>query len=132
MNQLEYNRNEYALSTYPDLLAKREELIEEYVVILTKLTKVTRNISPMPFGGEKPGPEEGVMELVKIRDEIESIENRISRIDNAVADLPLALRFLVRRHYFFGLKLNEIAEIQHVSYRTIKRRKAQAIKLLRL
>lgn len=132
MNQLEYSRNEFALKSYPDLLAKREELIEEYVVILTKLTKVTRNISPMPGGGDKPGPEEGVMEMVKIRDEIEKLENRINRIDNAVADLPLTLRFLIRRHFFFGLQLKEIADIQHVSYRTIKRRKAQAIKMLRL
>ena len=57
MNQLEYSRKEFALKSYPDLLAKREELIEEYVVILTKLTKVTRNISPMHGVGDKTGPE---------------------------------------------------------------------------
>lgn len=132
MNQAELERKEITLKRYPDLMAKRENLIEEYVVILTKLTKVTRNISPMPFGGDKPGPEEGVMEMVKIRDEIEAIENQISRINNAVADLPLALRFLVRRHFIFGVQLVDIAKIQHVSYRTIKRRKQQALKQIRL
>ena len=118
------------LKEYRNLMEARDNMIIDYCSLLTKLTKVTQNISPMPGGGNADHYDEDVFDLAYKFLLIQDVDVRIRRLVKHVQKLPLKERFVIQLYYFNGVKLEDIAKIIGKSIRTTKNYKASGLELL--
>lgn len=118
MNNEQY-RKHLILKEYAVLKAQREDAIANYCTLLTKLTKVTQNISPTPGHGGDSGYDEKVFELAEKYFTIFDIDAHIDHIRDAVNSLPITECFVIREFYFQKRNAKEIADLLERTPRTI-------------
>ncbi len=125
-------RKHKELKEYRNLIIRRENMVIDYCSLLTKLTKVTQNISPMPGGGSHNHYDEDVFDLAYKFLLIEDVSARICRLVSHVQKLPLKERFVIQCYYFHGIRLEDIAKIIGKSLITTKRYKARGLEKIDL
>ena len=118
MNKEQY-RKHLALKEYVVLKTQRESVIVDYCCALTKLTRVTQNISPMPGHGSEHDYDEKVYELAQMFLKVREIDEQIQAIRDAVDSLPFIECFVIRELYFQKRKANEIAKLLDRTPRTV-------------
>lgn len=126
MTAEQYKRH-LILKEYAVLKAQREDAIVDYCSFLTKLTKVTQNISPMPGHGGGSDYDENVFELAQKFLKVREIDSHISMIRNAVNDLPTIECFVIRELYFQKRKAGDVAKMLDKDKRTIFRIRNSAL-----
>lgn len=126
MTAEQYKRH-LILKEYAVLKAKREEAIADYCTLLTKLTKVTQNLSPLPGHGSGNDYDEKVYELSQKFLKVREIDSNISMIRNAVNDLPTIECFVIRELYFQKRKAGDVAKMLDKDKRTIFRIRNSAL-----
>ena len=131
MNNEQYEKHK-ALKEYAVLKSQREDAIVDYCCALTKLTKVTQNISPMPGHGSGSEYDEKVYELAQKFLKIRMIDKDIAMIKNAVNGLPFVECFVIRELYFQKRKAGDLAKLLEKSKRTIFRIRNDALDHLTL
>ena len=115
------------LKEYAALKTKREEAIADYCTLLTKLTKVTQNISPMPGHSSENNYDEKVFELAQKFLKIREIDGYINMVRSAVNGLPFMERFVIRELYFQKRRAGDVAKMIDRDKRTIFRIRNSAL-----
>ena len=125
-------RKHKILKEYKHLTALRKKKVTDYCALLTKLTRVTQNISPLPGHGGGSDYDEKVFELAQRYEEIESISEQLATIQIAINSLSLTECFVIREYYFNHRQASEIAEMIEKSKRSIFRIRNDALDHLAL
>ena len=125
-------RKHKILKEYTHLNSARKTKITDYCALLTKLTRVTQNISPMPGHGGGSDYDERVFELAEKYVEIEAITDKIAAVQVAINNLSLTEGFVIREYYFHHRSASEIGEMIEKSKRSIFRIRNDALDHLNL
>ena len=131
MNNEQYEKHK-VLKEYAILKAQRESAIADYCTLLTKLTKVTQNINPLPGHSSENDYDEKVFELAQKFLKVREIDGYIRMIRGAVDSLPFVERFVLRELYFQKRKAGDLAKMLDKSKRTIFRIRNEALDHLTL
>lgn len=128
MTNEQYQKHQI-LKQYNALREAREKATIDYCSALTKLTRVTQNISPLPGGhGSESTYDERVFELVEKHKKIRDINNHLMSINYSIINLSNKLEcFVIGEFYIRNRKISDIACILGKSKRTIFRIRNEAL-----
>lgn len=118
MTNEQYHKH-LVLKEYLVLKKEKENAIADYCSYLTKLTKVTQNINPMPGHSSDSHYDESIFELAEKFMKVREIDDNMRMIWNAVSGLPFTENFVIKELYFHKRKIREVAALLNKSRSTI-------------